>query len=294
VPTPTEASLEVVDLSVATTDESGSRIQLIQNFSYAFKPGTVTLIPGPQNSGKTKLVYAFMGEKKAEGGEVLINGQPLASFDRKQIFGFSQGVIFHPDLQGATIEDWLRSGKPDATSEEMWEALRLVFLEEPVRLLQYDTRRQSPFGKVEVEKRSGLEYPLSMLKSFKAEARLIELGRLYLQGAPILVLTEFLSVPWDNRPFILTALENLRKLRRNIILTSSHPVNIPHDWDVAFPVKGRVETGKFGLLVKQGLEFSRWYIAEVEAMNPAREPQLPALPKTQTAVLTTLPRLPQI
>ncbi len=66
-------------------------------------------------------------------GEILIDGR--SARERSQLWLHSNigYVLQTPHLFAGTVRDNLRYGKPEATDEQIWEALRLVSAEEVVR-----------------------------------------------------------------------------------------------------------------------------------------------------------------
>ena len=72
--------LETRDLSV-TYDQ---RIA-VADLTLTFKPGEITAIIGPNGAGKSTLLRALNGQLPASSGAILLDGQPLHRFSRKNI-----------------------------------------------------------------------------------------------------------------------------------------------------------------------------------------------------------------
>jgi ATP-binding cassette subfamily B protein len=104
----------------------GADHAVLNNISFLTERGQTTAIIGSSGAGKTTLVSLVARLFDVTSGSVLIGGvdvrelDPLALTDR---IGF---VPQKPFLFSGTIASNLRYGKPDATEDEMWEALRVA------------------------------------------------------------------------------------------------------------------------------------------------------------------------
>ena len=71
-----KASLDVKGVSVRRSERL-----LLDNVSFAAKPGEVVALLGPNGAGKSTLFKVVTGEMPADSGEVVFNGQPVSSWD---------------------------------------------------------------------------------------------------------------------------------------------------------------------------------------------------------------------
>ena len=106
--------------------EKGSK-KIFDNFSYDFPPQSITAILGETGSGKTTLVRLLLNLICPQAGSLyLYDAQGLrleASPDTRCNFAYvPQGNT----LLSGTIKENLLLGRPDATDEELHEALRLA------------------------------------------------------------------------------------------------------------------------------------------------------------------------
>lgn len=106
--------------------EKGSK-KIFDNFSYDFPPQSITAILGETGSGKTTLVRLLLNLIRAQAGSLyLYDAQGLrleASPDTRCNFAYvPQGNT----LLSGTIKENLLLGRPEATDEELHEALRLA------------------------------------------------------------------------------------------------------------------------------------------------------------------------
>lgn len=103
--------------------EDGNR-NIIHNLTFDFRPATATAILGETGAGKTTLVRLLLALMRPQAGRIVAyddNGEhELSPLLRCNFVYVPQGNT----LMSGTIRDNLLLGKPDATEEEMAEALR--------------------------------------------------------------------------------------------------------------------------------------------------------------------------
>lgn len=113
-----------------TYSYSGSEQPIISHANFIFKPGSCTAILGETGSGKTTLIRLLLALIKPQQGEISIfdgddtpeNGSTLSPLHRCNFVYVPQGNT----LFSGTLRDNLRIGAPQATDEQMREALRLA------------------------------------------------------------------------------------------------------------------------------------------------------------------------
>lgn len=97
----------------------------IRHASYDFRPGSCTAILGETGSGKTTLIRLLLCLIRPQEGSIMIYGpdeQPLSPLHRCNFVYVPQGNT----LLSGTLRDNLRIGAPDATDEQMLEALQMA------------------------------------------------------------------------------------------------------------------------------------------------------------------------
>ncbi len=99
---------------------------VLEHFNLKVPRGTNVAIVGETGAGKSTLVNLVCRFFEPTEGEVLIDGRDAR--DRSQLWLHSSigYVLQAPHLFSGTVRENLRYGKPDASDEEIWEALRLV------------------------------------------------------------------------------------------------------------------------------------------------------------------------
>ena len=99
---------------------------VLEHFNLKVPRGTNIAIVGETGAGKSTLVNLVCRFYEPTKGQVLIDGRDAR--DRSQLWLHSNigYVLQSPHLFSGTVRDNLRYGKPDATDEEILEALRIV------------------------------------------------------------------------------------------------------------------------------------------------------------------------
>ncbi len=105
---------------------AGASNESLTDISFRAVTGETVGVIGGTGSGKTSLVNLIPRFYDATRGAVLYDGKDVKEYDpqelRKKIGIVPQKAV----LFAGTIADNLRWGKPDATEEEMWEALTIA------------------------------------------------------------------------------------------------------------------------------------------------------------------------
>lgn len=164
-------SLELQNVSFAYDDGKN----VLENVSLEASAGKITALIGESGGGKTTIIRLFLGLINAQSGEVLLNGNTKASPDTRRLFSYvPQGNT----LFSGTIEENLKLADPDATEQEMLDALECA--------CALDFVRELPDGIKTVigEKSMGLS---------EGQSQRIAIARALLRKAPIILLDEVTS-----------------------------------------------------------------------------------------------------
>ncbi len=102
------------------------QVVVLEHFNLKVPRGTNIAIVGETGAGKSTLVNLVCRFYEPTKGQVLIDGRDAR--ERSQLWLHSNigYVLQSPHLFSGTVRDNLRYGKPDATDEEILEALRIV------------------------------------------------------------------------------------------------------------------------------------------------------------------------
>lgn len=99
------------------------------------EPGRTTAIIGSTGAGKTTLLDLVPRLHDVTGGRVLVGGVDVREQDPALLWSSIAVVPQKAFLFSGTIASNLRQAKPDASDEELWEALRVAQAEDFVRAL---------------------------------------------------------------------------------------------------------------------------------------------------------------
>jgi ABC-type multidrug transport system fused ATPase/permease subunit len=123
----------VVRLDGATFRYPGADRAVLQDISFTARPGTTTAIVGSTGSGKSTLVSLICRLYDVTSGSVLVDEVDVREHDIEELWSGIGLVPQRGYLFSGTVVDNLRIGAPDATEEEMWDALRVAAADEFVR-----------------------------------------------------------------------------------------------------------------------------------------------------------------
>lgn len=104
----------------------GAERPVLDDVSFTAAPGRTTAIVGSTGAGKTTLVNLIPNLYDVQSGRVTIGGSSVADLTRAQRASVIGLVPQKPYLFSGTIGSNLRFGRPDATDDEIWEALRIA------------------------------------------------------------------------------------------------------------------------------------------------------------------------
>ncbi|HJR24942.1 MAG TPA: ABC transporter ATP-binding protein [Acidimicrobiales bacterium] len=113
----------------------GAHHPVLTGVSFTTRPGTTTAIVGSTGAGKTTLVNLVPRLFDVTSGAVRVGGVDVRELSPDVLWSTVGLVPQRPYLFSGTVASNLRYGKPDATEEEMWEALRVAQAEDFVRAM---------------------------------------------------------------------------------------------------------------------------------------------------------------
>ena len=195
---------------------------VLTDFNLKVPAGTNVAIVGETGAGKSTLVNLVCRFYEPTKGQVLIDGRDVR--ERSQLWLHSNigYVLQSPHLFSGTVRENLRYGKPDATDEEIMEALRIVSAE-------------SVLAKMEKGLDTDVGEGGGMLST--GEKQLLSFARAILADPRILVLDEATSsIDTVTEKAIQNAIAAVIKGRTSFVI--AHRLSTIVDADVILVVKG--------------------------------------------------------
>jgi len=208
---PQTAGIRLVNLTFNYDQEicnciENSNGKLLDQVSLEVNPGEIIALTGTSGEGKTTIIRLLLALLKPNQGKILCldpNGDeyPVSAATRNWFTYVPQGN----SLFSGSIEENLRSGSAEASTEEIEEALRVSCAIDFVEKLPDGIKTQ--IG----EKAYGLS---------EGQAQRIAIARALLRKAPIIILdeaTSALDIELEKR--VLQGLRNLKPARTCIMIT---------------------------------------------------------------------------
>ena len=104
----------------------GATSPVLSDISFRVSPGRTTAIIGSTGSGKSTIVDLVPRLFDVTEGAVSVNGADVRQLDPDLLWGSIGYVPQKPYLFSGTVASNLRFGRPEATEEELWQALEVA------------------------------------------------------------------------------------------------------------------------------------------------------------------------
>ena len=130
---PSDASEEAVRFDHVGLIYAGAGAESLTDISFCTKKGQTIGVIGGTGSGKSSLVSLIPRFYDATSGHVSLMGRPIQQWDRKTLRSQAAIVMQKAQLFAGTTRSNLLWGNPDATDEDLWEALKTAQAEDFVR-----------------------------------------------------------------------------------------------------------------------------------------------------------------
>jgi ABC-type multidrug transport system fused ATPase/permease subunit len=213
-------------------------LPVLHNIDLEAKAGEMIALVGPTGAGKSTLVNLLVRFYEFTQGSIEIDGIPLRENPKRHLRESIAVVTQESFLFNGTTEENLRIGKPHATEDEMWKALRAANAEQFVRRLP-----------------EGLHTKLGErgVKLSVGEKQRLSIARALLKNPPILILDEATaSVDTATERLIQEALDHLMENRTSFVI--AHRLStVRHADRILVMERGRiVERGRHEELLARG------------------------------------------
>jgi ATP-binding cassette subfamily B protein len=104
----------------------GAEVGVLNGVSFRLVAGQTTAIIGSTGSGKSTLVNLVPRLSDATEGSVLVDGVDVRQLDPDLLWSKIGYIPQRPYLFSGTVASNLRFGRPNATDDELWEALEIA------------------------------------------------------------------------------------------------------------------------------------------------------------------------
>ena len=115
-----------IDIEKASFAFPGAEQDVLHEVDLIARPGETTAIIGSTGSGKSTLLSLIPRLFDATGGTIRIDGHDIRSLHPENVWAAIGLVPQRPFLFGGTVASNLSYGRPDATDEELWDALDIA------------------------------------------------------------------------------------------------------------------------------------------------------------------------
>jgi ABC-type multidrug transport system fused ATPase/permease subunit len=214
------------------------KLPVLHQVSLEARAGEMIALVGPTGAGKSTIVNLLVRFYEFTSGEISIDGTPLREIPKHHLRENIAVVTQESFLFNGTTAENLRIGKPAATEEEMWQALRAANAEDFVRRLPKGLHSQ--LGERGVKLSVG-------------EKQRLSIARALLKNPPILILDEATaSVDTATERLIQEALDHLMENRTSFVI--AHRLStVRHADQILVLERGRIiERGRHEELLARG------------------------------------------
>ncbi len=173
-----EIIFENVDFNYGKSD-----VKLLDDFNLHIKAGEKIGLVGRSGAGKSTLVNLLLRFYDVNDGKILIDGQNIANVTQESLRQHIGMVTQDTSLLHRSVRDNIAYGKPEATDDEIWQAVQKAHADEFVTHLS------------DVKGRTGLDTQVGErgVKLSGGQRQRIAIARVMLKNAPILLLDEATS-----------------------------------------------------------------------------------------------------
>lgn len=173
-----EIVFDAVDFNYGKSD-----VKLLDDFNLHIKSGEKIGLVGRSGAGKSTLVNLLLRFYDVNGGKILIDGQNIADVTQESLRQHIGMVTQDTSLLHRSVRDNIAYGKPEATDDEIWQAVQKAHADEFVTHLS------------DVKGRTGLDTQVGErgVKLSGGQRQRIAIARVMLKNAPILLLDEATS-----------------------------------------------------------------------------------------------------
>ncbi len=240
--------MQDLTFSYVSTDQSveGDLTEnLLEKVNLSVAKGQFAALVGPSGGGKSTLVKVLMGLYPVEDGTLIVNGKPLSSYPLEELRDLMAYVPQDAYLFDGTIEENIRYGRPDASTEDVIAAARSAHAHD------FISEEQEGYETLVGERGAKLS---------GGQRQRIAIARALLKDAPILLLDEATSaLDSESEGVVQKALEILMQGRTTIAI--AHRLSTIQHADAIYVMQSGkvVEQGTHDALLTRGGVYNHLY-----------------------------------
>jgi ATP-binding cassette subfamily B protein len=231
----------------------GPERTILHDVSFVIAPGEKVAVVGASGSGKSTLVKLLFRFYDCKEGRILVNGHDLREL---QVHSLRRAIGIVPQdtvLFNDTLYNNVLFGRPDATDEEVQEAIRLAQLQTFIRLL--------PQGAQTMVGERGL-------KLSGGEKQRVAIARTMLKTPAILVFDEATSaLDSHTERGILEALHEVSKGHTSLVIAHRLSTVVDADRILVFDHGRLIESGSHQALLATGGHYAAMWEVQQRAQD---------------------------
>ena len=230
--------------------------EILKGIDMEFPAGSFTSLVGASGCGKSTAAATLMGRNHGYKGSVTIEGKELADIQENSLMDQITLVSHNSYLFKGTVEDNLRMGKPDASEEEMREALKKVNL----------------WGFLQAQQGIGTPIQERGSNFSGGQCQRLAIARALLHDTPVYIFDEATSnIDAESEEMIMDVIHKLAETK-TIILISHRLANVVKSDRIYMMKKGCVtETGTHEELMEQNGDYANLYRSQMELEQYGKE-----------------------
>ena len=230
--------------------------EILKGVDMEFPAGSFTSIVGTSGCGKSTAAAILMGRNRGYSGSVTVEGRELSEIREESLMDQITLVSHNSYLFKGTVEENLRMGKPDASEEEMKDALVKVNL----------------WGFLQAQQ--GLDTPiLEKGSNFSGgQCQRLAIARALLHDTPVYIFDEAASnIDAESEEMIMDVIRRLSETK-TILLISHRLANVVESDRIYMLKDGYVaERGTHEYLMEQNGEYAKLYRSQMELEQYGKE-----------------------
>lgn len=233
---------------------------ILHQVSFRVAAGHKVAIVGASGAGKSTLLKLLFRFYDVTGGQILLDGQDIRTVTQDSLRRAIGVVPQDTVLFNTSIFENIRYGRVDAADEEVWEAIRLAYLDDFIGRL--------PKGAATMVGERGL-------KLSGGEKQRVAIARAILKRPPIMVFDEATSsLDSQSEQSILQAMAEVSRQQTSVVVAHRLSTIVDADTIVVLAQGEVVEQGSHaGLIAADGHYARLWRLQQREQETPAQLPE---------------------